>query len=285
MGATPHTGVWEIFVLSAVRTTAFAGVLVTGLFIGGVGSGLAVAEPDDPPAQQQDATDTADSPPEVRVVAEVEPNTPSSTGGRQSARATRLGWAGARKPQRRLTIYIPLPRVPRYDGDGVFEYPRESPVNFVVIEAPIVKSVKAARAILQPEPSPDPSFRGGEEEEPPVLEAAGDSDGAFTADGPPVLEAPLAIAAPRGAPGPRRRALRRLLPKSAPAPPDHRLCWVPGWGPALPRCPKMEPRRHPRYVPRRRELRWRGRATGRTCVKQRSPRWPSSHWRASWDCS
>ena len=74
-------------------------------------------------------------------------------------------------------------------------------MNFVVIEAPIVKSVKAARAILQPEPSPDPSFRGGEEEEPPVLEAAGDSDGAFTADGPPVLEAPLAIAAPRGAPG------------------------------------------------------------------------------------
>ena len=39
-----------------------------------------------------------------------------------------------------------------YDGDGVFEYPQESALNIVVIEAPVVRTVKTLRAILQPEP-------------------------------------------------------------------------------------------------------------------------------------
>ena len=52
-----------------------------------------------PTAGQIRQEDSNIGPPEVRVVAEVEPNTPSSTGGRQtSAPATRLGWAGPNPP-------------------------------------------------------------------------------------------------------------------------------------------------------------------------------------------
>ena len=167
---------------------ASIGVLFAGLLLGGAGGGVAVADPDDSTGPGQDATGSANAgatdpdsddsnfgPPEARVVAEVEPRTPPSSGGGQindPAESGRDGSTGRvdRKP-RRLTIYMPVPQVPKYNGNGTFDYPQESALNFVVIEAPVVRTVQTLRAILQPEPSPDPSFRAGGEEEPPVLEA------------------------------------------------------------------------------------------------------------------
>ena len=133
------------------------------------------------------------------VLAAARQPTPQNPGGTAAA-------VGADRKPRRLTIYMPVPQVPKYNGNGTFDYPQESALNFVVIEAPVVRTVKTLRAILQPEPDPGSGFRG--EEEPPVLEAtSGGSGCAFTGDGPRVLEAPLAIpppavAAPRVAPPP-----------------------------------------------------------------------------------
>ncbi len=218
-----HSG-WEIVVMSAVRVTACAGMLAAGLFVAGAGGGLAIAEPGDPGAgsgdstgQGQDTTDSANDgatvpgsdgsnfgPPEARVVAEVEPRTPPSSGGGQTASASGFGRdggsLGANRKPRRLTIHIPFPRVPQFDGDGVWEYPEESAFTTVVVEAPVVTTLQTLRSILKPEPSPDPSFRG--EEEPPVLEASGDSDYALTGDlMPRVLEAPLVAPPPLAGPG------------------------------------------------------------------------------------
>ena len=216
----------------AVRVTACAGMLAAGLFVAGAGGGLAAAEPGDSTGQGQDATDSANAgatdpgsdgsnfgPPEARVVAEVEPRTPTSSGGGQTAKASESGRDGGslgagRKP-RRLTIYIPIPRVPKNDGDGVFEHPQESAFTTIVVEAPVVTTVKTVRAILQPEPPPDPGFSG--EEEPPVLEASGGSDNGYTASQPQVLEAPLAIAPP---PAGLRAAPPVAPPVAVPTPPQ-----------------------------------------------------------------
>ena len=182
---------------------------------------MAVADPADSTGPGQGATGSADAvatdtgsdgsnlgSPDVRVVAEVEPRTPPSSGGGQITDPAESGRDGGRvrgdRKPRRLTIYLPVPQVPRYNGNGTFDYPQESALNFVVIEAPVVRTVKTLGAILQPEPDPvvPPGFRG--EEEPPVLEASGGSGSAFTGDVPRVLEAPLVIPrrGPRVAPPP-----------------------------------------------------------------------------------
>ena len=184
----------------------------------------------------------------------------------------------SRGTTRRLTIHIPVPHVPRFDGDGIFEYPRESVVNTVVIEVPTVSELAA---ILQPEPDPvNPSFT--EEEEEPVLDAlgGGGSDRAFaTGQEPRVLEAPLAILRRRPPHGSRRRP--------APTPPvlQHR------WGhkrrrasrPRFAGHPCRRPQSRRRASPPRGELHRPGRVTTPTCAPRRPPTWPSWHCRASRD--
>ena len=137
-----------------------------------------------------------------RIIRRTSDARPRRAAGSRSERAeeSRRDRGGiGRGTTRRLTIHIPVPHVPRFDGDGIFEYPRESVVNTVVIEVPTVSELAA---ILQPEPDQvNPSFT--EEEEEPVLDAlgGGGSDRAFaTGQEPRVLEAPLAIPPPAAAP-------------------------------------------------------------------------------------
>ena len=195
---------------SAVRSIACAGLLTTGLLMGGVGGGIAVADTGDSAgegAEGASVTSKVDSGSHGASDA-TKPDPPTSTvgSGREDvdvkSRDEDIQKDGIPTGTRKFkgSLMIPILRIPRKDELPTSGLP--DPALFyttVEISVPTLADVFAAMQ-RQPEPSPQPrpAFRT-QEEGPPVADSGGggvDPLSTGVAAEPPVLRAPMVIAPP-----------------------------------------------------------------------------------------
>jgi hypothetical protein len=207
---------------SAVRLIACAGLLATGLLMGGAGAGIAVADTGDSTgegAEGASVTSKVDSGSDGASDA-AKPDPPTSTvgSGREDVDVKspdenkKDGFStGARKFKG--SLMIPILRIPRKD-----ELPTSGPPNpalfYTIVEIP-VPGLAEVFAAMQPQPAPSPkpgpAFRT-QEEGPPVADSGGggvDPLSTGVAAEPPVLRAPIVIAPP---PIPLRPAIAPVAP-------------------------------------------------------------------------
>jgi hypothetical protein len=193
---------------SALRLTACAGLLTTGLLMAGASAGIAVADTGDSTGGGTEA---------ASVTSKVEgdsdgtsdatkPDPPTSTvgSGRDDIDVksgdednTKNGFpTGSKKFHGSFTV--PILRIPRKDELPASGLPNPSLFyTTLVIPVPTLADVFAAmQPQPEPSPAPGPAFRT-QEEGPPVADSGGggvDAVSTGVAAEPPVLQAPLVIA-------------------------------------------------------------------------------------------
>ncbi|MDT5244771.1 MAG: hypothetical protein QOD36_2147 [Mycobacterium sp.] len=217
---------------SAVRLIACAGLLASGLLMGGAGAGIAVADTGDSTgegAEGASVTSKVDSGSDGAGNA-TKPDPPTSTvgSGRDDVDVKspdedkkKDGFpTGIRKFKG--SLMIPILRIPRKDELPTSGLPNPA-LFYTTVEIPVPGLAEVFAAMQpqpQPSPNPGPAFRT-QEEGPPVADSGGggvDPLSTGVAAEPPVLRAPIVIAPP---PIPRLPASAPVAPlgTSAEAPP------------------------------------------------------------------
>jgi hypothetical protein len=198
---------------SAMRLIACAGALATGLLLGGAGTGISMADPDETTSSGSDGASAAGN---VDVTsdgaggeAKPDSNPPTSTlgsgrdviEGKPSDDEETKPEAGFGWPKFKHSLSIPVFRLPKPEEVTATGWPDPS-VFFDNVEVPVPSIDGFLSALSQPtpEPTPGPAFRGQlEEPQAPVIDVTGGGGGgveAVAAEGgaPPVFEVPLVMA-------------------------------------------------------------------------------------------
>jgi hypothetical protein len=207
---------------SALRLIACAGALATGLLLGGIGTGIAIADPDESTAAGVDgasAEGSVDANPAGgsgggESKPDNEPPTSTVGNGREdidrkpgAEEETKPEPVTGKWPDFKHSLSIPVFRLPTPEEVTATGWADPS-LFFSTIEVPVtIEGFLGALSQPTPEPTPGPAFRT-QEKEAPVIDVAGGGGGgggldpmAADSSAPPVFQLPLVVASAIPIPG------------------------------------------------------------------------------------
>ena len=202
----------DVVAHSAVRFIACAGMLATGLLMGGAGTGIAFADTGDTAGAEPETaslTSTGDSGSDGATGATT-PDPPTSIVGngredvdvKSTQEERKKNGSPAATTKYKGSLYIPILRIPARAELPASGFPNPA-LFWTTVEIPVPRLAEVLAAMQPqpaPSPAPGPAFRT-QEEAPPVVDSAGGGGGggvdplaAGVAAAPPVLQAPMVIA-------------------------------------------------------------------------------------------